>query len=70
MKILKFAEKDSEIIPYLFCWGGNFKGFFSQWYEQNTDLNGKVYSFFGSYETISVSDIKDIHKYLMKNKIL
>ena len=37
---------------------------------KKTGLKGCVYDFSGDYDSIAVSDILDIHKYLMeKNKI-
>ena len=33
---------------------------------KNTELNGYVYDFSVDYDAISVTDILDIHKYLMK----
>ena len=38
---------------------------------KKTGLEGCVYDFSGDYDSIAVSDILDIHKYLMeKNKII
>ena len=38
---------------------------------ERTGFNGYIYDFIFYYDPISVNDIKDIHKYLMKkNKIL
>ena len=34
---------------------------------KKTGLNGYVYDFSVDYDVIAVSDILDIHKYLMKN---
>ena len=36
---------------------------------KNTELNGYVYDFSVDYDATDVDDIKDIHKYLMKNYI-
>ena len=33
---------------------------------KNTELNGYVYDFSVDYDAISVTDILDIHKFLMK----
>ena len=33
---------------------------------KETGLNGSVYDFSASYDAITVDDILDIHKYLMK----
>ena len=34
---------------------------------KKTGFNGYVYDFSVDYDAIAVDDIKDIHKYLMKN---
>ena len=34
---------------------------------KKTEFNGYVYGFSVDYDSIDVDDIKDIHKYLMKN---
>ena len=65
-EIYKFKAKDSEIFAYLLCLGNISK----DWLQDNmkkTGLKGYVYDFSSDYNYISVSDIKDIHKYLMKN---
>ena len=33
-------------------------------------LNGYVYDFSVDYDAIAVDDIKDVHKYLMKKKMI
>lgn len=33
---------------------------------EKIELNSNIYDFFVSYETIDVSDMKDIHNYLKK----
>ena len=69
-KIIKFTAKDSEIIPYEPCLGNISK----DWSIDNmkkTSLQGCVYDFSVDYDAIEVSDILDIHKYLMeKNGIV
>ena len=35
---------------------------------KNAGLNGYVYDFGVYYDAIAVDDVKDIHKYLMRNK--
>ena len=47
-----------------------FKGFFCSKYEKKTGLNGYVYAFSVDYDAISVDDILDIHKYLMKKNVI
>ena len=68
-EIIKFKAKDSEITAYPLCLGNISK----DWSVDNmkkTSLKGYVYDFSVDYDAISISDITDIHKYLMeKNKI-
>ena len=68
--IIKFKVKDSEITTYELCLGNISK----DWSVDNmkkTGFNGYIYDFSVDYDAISVSDILDIHKYLMeKNKIV
>ena len=69
-EIIKFKAKDYEITPYPLCLGNISK----DWSIDNmkkTSLLGYVYDFSVDYDAIKVSDILDIHKYLMeKNKIV
>ena len=69
-EIIKFKAKDSEINPYELGLGNISK----DWSVDNmkkTSLKGCVYDFSVDYDAIEVSDILDIHKYLMeKNKIV
>ena len=70
IEIIKFKAKDSEILPYSLCLGNISK----DWTNDNlkkTGFNGYIYNFSTDYCAIAVSDILDIHKYLMKkNKIV
>ena len=64
-EIIKFKAKDSNIIAAPLCLGNISK----DWSVDNmkdTGLNGYVYDFSVDYDSISVDDIKNIHKYLMK----
>ena len=64
-EIIKFKEKDSEIVATPVCLGNNSK----DWSVDNmktTGFNGYVYDFSVDYYPIAVDDMKDIHKYLMK----
>ena len=64
-EIIKFKAKDSEIFPYSLCLGNISK----DWTQDNmkkTGFNGYIYDFSTDYNAIVVSDILDIHKYLMK----
>ena len=69
-EILEFKSKDSEILVNSLCLGNISK----DWSVDNmkkTGLKGYVYDFSVDYDAIAVSDILDIHKYLMgKNEIV
>ena len=65
IEIYKFKAKDSEIVASPLCLGNISK----DWSIDNmkkTGFNGYVYDFSVDYVAITVNDIKDIHKYLMK----
>ena len=64
-EIYKFRAKDSEIVPSPLCLGYISKN----WSVDNikkTGFTGYVYDFTVDYNAVTVDDIKDIHKYLMK----
>ena len=64
-EIIKFKAKDSEILAYSLCLGNISK----DWINDNmrkTGFNGYIYDFSTAYNTIAVSYILDIHKYVMK----
>ena len=64
-EIIKSKAKDSDITTYPLCLGNKSK----DWSVDNikkTGLKGYVYDFSVDYDAIAVSDILDIHKYLMK----
>ena len=64
-EIYKCKAEDSEILVGAICLGNIWK----DWSVENvkkTGLNGYVYDFSVDYDPISVDDMKDIHKYLMK----
>ena len=69
-EIIKFKAKDSELTPYQLRLGNVSK----DWSVDNmkkTGFNGYIYDFSVDYDAISVSDILDILKYLMKkNEII
>ena len=69
-EIIKFEAKDSKITAYPLCLGNISKN----WSVDNmkkTGLEGYVYDFNVDYNAIAVTDILDIHKYLMiKNEIV
>ena len=65
IKIIKFKAKDSEIVPSALCLGNISK----DWSADNMKKTGftrYVYDFSVDYDAITVDDIKDIRKYLMK----
>ena len=66
MLIHKFKGKNSEIVPYPLCLG-NISKDFSVDDMKKIGLNGYVYDFSVDYDAITVDDILDIRKYLMKN---
>ena len=64
-EICKFKAKDSEIVPSSLCLGNISK----DWSTDNmkkTGFTGYVYDFSADYNAVTLDDIKDIHKYLMK----
>ena len=69
-KLLNLKKKDSEITAYPLCLGNISK----DWSVNNmkmTELKGYVYDFSVDYDAIRVSDMLDIHKYLVKkNEII
>ena len=65
-EIIKFKVKDSVITPYELCLG-NISKDLSVDNMKKTGFNGYVYDFSVDYDAIKVSDILDIHKYLMEN---
>ena len=67
LMVQKFKAKDSEITPYPLCLGNMSK----DWSVDNmkkTGLKGCFYDFSVDYDAIEVSNILDIHKYLVKMK--
>ena len=64
-EITKFKAKDSEITAYLLCLG-NISKYWSVYNMKKTGLNGYIYDFSVDYDAIAVSDILNIHKYLIK----
>ena len=64
-EIIKFKGKDSNIVAsplYL----GNISKDWSVDNMTKNGLTGYVYDFSADYDTVTLDDIKDIHKYLMK----
>ena len=64
-EIVKFKAKDSAVVTSPLCLGNISK----DWSTDNmkkTGLAGYVYDFSVDYNVVTVDDIEDIHKYLMK----
>ena len=61
----KFKAKDSAIVVSPLCLG-NISKDWSTVNMKKFGLTGYVYDFSVDYKTVTVDDIKDIHKYLMK----
>ena len=64
-EIIKFKGKDSEIAATPLCLNNIMKEF-SEDNTKKTGLNGYIYDFSVDYDAIAVTDILEIHKYLMK----
>ena len=64
-EIIKFKEKDSEIVPTPLCLG-NISKDWSADTMRKTGFTGYVYDFSVDYDATAVDNVKDIHKYLMK----
>ena len=64
-EIIKFKAKDAEITTFPLCLG-NISKDWSEDTMKKTGLKGNVYDFSVYYDSIAVSDMLDIHKYLMK----
>ena len=68
-EIYKFKAKDSEIVPSPLCLGNISK----DWSVDNmkkTGFTGYVFDFSVDYNVTVIDDVKDIHKYLMKENVL
>ena len=68
-EIIKLKAKDSEIAATPLCLG-NISEKFSADNMKMTGLSGYVYDFSVDCDAITIDDILDIHKYLMKKKII
>ena len=64
-EIIKFKGKDSKVVARSLCLG-NISKYWSTDNMKKTGLTGYVYDFSADYNVVTVDDIKDIHKYLMK----
>ena len=67
-EICKFNAKDSAKVASSLC-SGNISKDWSTDNMKKTEFTGYVYDFSADYNTITLDDIKDIHKYLMKKMI-
>ena len=67
-EIIKFNGKDSEMVAVPLCLG-KISADLSKYNMKKTGLYGYVYDFSVDYDAISVDDILDIHKYLMKKNV-
>ena len=68
-EIIKFKAKDSAIVASPLCLGNISK----DWSTDNmkkTGLTCYVYDFSADYNAVTLDDIKDIHKYLIKKNDL
>ena len=68
IEIIKFKAKDTEIIPGVFCLG-NISKYFPTGYMKKTGWYGTVYDFSVDYGAVSVDDILNINKYLIRKHI-
>ena len=69
-EIINFKAKDSEILAYSLCLG-NISKDWSQDNMKKTGFNGYIYDFSTDHNAVKISDIQNIHRYLMKkNEIL
>ena len=64
-EMIKFKAKDSELTSTILCLG-NISNDFSVSNMKTTGLYGTVYEFSVDYGAISVDNILNIHKHLMK----
>ena len=67
-EIIKFKAKDSEFTPYPLCLRNISKDWSIIDNMKKTSLRSCVDEFSVDYDAIKVSDILDIHKYLMEKK--
>ena len=68
-EIINLKAKDSEIVASPLCLGNISK----DWSTDNmkkTGITGYVYDFSADYNAIAIDDVKDIHNYLTKKKMI
>ena len=64
-EVINFKAKISKIVPYP-LYLENISKDFNNKYMSVTGLNDYVYDFSVDYNAITISDVLDIHEYLMK----
>ena len=64
--MIKFEAKDSEIVAIPLCLDNISKDWSTDNMKKKQGLLVYVYDFSADYNAITVDDIKNIHKYLMK----
>ena len=70
-EIHKFTAKNFTIIPNNLCLKNVSRDFSTSNMKRKTGFNGHIYDFSVDYDSIEVSDIQGIHKYLIgKNGIV
>ena len=62
---LKFKAKDDQIVKEILCLG-NISDDWTAANAQKTGLWGEIYDFAVDYTSITIGDIYNIHRYLMK----
>ena len=67
-EIIKFKAKDSNIVASTLCLG-NISKDWSVDDMKKTGLTGYVYDFGADYNAVTLDDIKETHKYLMKKMV-
>ena len=65
-EICKFKAKDSAIVASPLCLGNISKDWSTDNRPKKTGLTGYGYDFSADYNAVTLDDIKDIHKYLIK----
>ena len=66
-EICKFKAKESAIVAVPLCLGNISKDWLTEKMKK-TGFTGYVYDFSADYNAVTLDNIKDIHKYLMKKK--
>ena len=64
-EIIHFKAKDWEILAYSLCLG-NISKDWSHYNIKKTGFNGHIYDFSTDHNAVTISNIQNIHRYLMK----